>query len=66
LGERGYNSGGGRAPSAVASVVLPVAILLIVVAVLTGLVFGGVVQGHAQRAGAGPSTTTESTIVIEP
>jgi hypothetical protein len=66
LSERIHRSDGGRAPSAVASVVLPVVLLLIVVAVVTGLVFGGVVQGHAERRGPGASTTTESTIVIEP
>jgi hypothetical protein len=66
LGERSYKREGGRASSAVASVVLPVAILLIVIAILTGLVFGGVVQGHASRVGSGPSPTTEATIIIEP
>jgi hypothetical protein len=66
VGEHGHKSDGRRAPSAVASVVLPVALLLIVIAILAGLVLGGVVQGHAPRRGPGPSATTESTIVIEP
>jgi hypothetical protein len=66
VAEHGHRSDGGRGPSAVASVVLPVALLLIVIAILAGLVLGGVVQGHAPRTGPGPSTTTESTIVIEP
>ena len=33
---------------------------LIVIAVLAGLVFGGVVQGHADRVGRAASSTTDS------
>jgi len=48
------------------SVGLPVAVLLVVIAIVCGLVFGGVVQGHEERIGpAGPSTT-QPTILIEP
>jgi hypothetical protein len=66
LSERSQQEEGGKGLSVVGSVVLPVAILLIVIAVVAGLVFGGVVQGHAERVGPGPSSTTVSTIVIEP
>lgn len=48
------------------SVVLPVAVLLIVIAVVAGLVFGGVIQGHEERQGPEAPSTTQSTIVIEP
>jgi FlaG/FlaF family flagellin (archaellin) len=61
-----YPSQSSRAPSPVLSVVLPVALLLIVVAVVAGLVFGGVVQGHEERVGPAEPPTTQSTIVIEP
>jgi hypothetical protein len=50
----------------VATVVLPVTILLAVIAIVAGLVFGGVVQGHAVRVGPEGPTSTVSTIVIEP
>jgi hypothetical protein len=65
LGERSYAREHGKASSALISVVLPVTTLLIVIAVLAGLVFGGVVQGSATRVGPGPTPTTEPTIVIE-
>jgi hypothetical protein len=50
----------------VATVVLPVAILLTVIAIVVGLVFGGVLQGHSARVGPEAPTSTVSTIVIEP
>ena len=40
-------------------------VLLIFVAVVVGLVAGGVLQGEAERIGAGTSSSTLSTIVIE-
>jgi hypothetical protein len=66
LNERSHSGGGGRAPSVVATVVLPVAILLTVIAIVVGLVFGGVLQGHSARVGPEAPTSTVSTIVIEP
>jgi hypothetical protein len=65
LSSKEYRTEAEDAPSAVANVVLPVAFLLIVVAVLAGLVFGGVVQGHATRVAPVETSTTGSTILIE-
>jgi hypothetical protein len=45
---------------------IPLAMLVIVVAIVSGLVFGGVIQGHAERVGPAQSPTTESTILIVP
>ena len=48
------------------NVALPVALLLAVIAVLAGLVFGGVLQGEEKRTGPLDIPTTPSTIIIEP
>ena len=64
--ERQYRSDGRRAEKALGGVVLPVALLLIVIAVVSGLVVGGVIQGEAERTSGGPSTTTGPTIIIGP
>jgi hypothetical protein len=64
LSKNEYRTEAEAAPSAVANVVLPVAFLLVVVAVLAGLVFGGVVQGHAARVAPAQTSTSGSTIVI--
>jgi hypothetical protein len=45
---------------------LPVAVLLVVIALVCGLVFGGVVQGHKERVGPAAPPTTQPTILIEP
>jgi hypothetical protein len=47
-------------------VVIPVALLLAVVGILAGLVFGGVLQGEKERSGAADYPTTVPTIIIEP
>jgi hypothetical protein len=46
--------------------VLPVIVLLVAVAVVAGLVWGGIIQGDQTRVGPGQSTTTESTVQITP
>jgi hypothetical protein len=48
------------------SLVLPVAVLLVAVALLSGLVFGGVMQGRQPRSGPAGATTTEATVLIKP
>lgn len=48
------------------SVALPVAVLLVVIAIVSGLVFSGAVQGHAERIGPAGPPTTQPTILIEP
>jgi hypothetical protein len=45
--------------------VLPVATWLVVVAIVCGLLLAGVLQGHEAR-GPGRSTTTQSTILLNP
>ncbi|OFW56515.1 MAG: hypothetical protein A2133_03270 [Actinobacteria bacterium RBG_16_64_13] len=45
---------------------LPLVVLVIVVAVVSGLVFGGVVQGHETREGPAQSSTTQPTVQIAP
>jgi hypothetical protein len=45
---------------------LPLVVLLIVIAVVSGLVFGGVIQGHESREGAGQAPTTQATVLIVP
>lgn len=46
--------------------VLPVIVLLVVVALVAGLMWGGVIQGDAPRVGPAGSSTTESTVLIVP
>lgn len=47
-------------------ITIPLAVLVIVVAIVSGLVFGGVIQGHAERRGPIHAPTTESTVLIAP
>jgi|WetSurMetagenome_2_1015567.scaffolds.fasta_scaffold21944_6 hypothetical protein len=46
--------------------VLPVIVLVLVVAVVSGLVFGGVIQGHEGRTAGEDSSTTVPTVQIVP
>jgi hypothetical protein len=46
--------------------VLPVIVLILVVAVVSGLVFGGVIKGHEERAAGEGSSTTVPTVQIVP
>ena len=46
--------------------VLPVIVLIVVVAVVSGLVFAGVIKGSEVRAPAGSSSTTTPTVQIAP
>ena len=39
---------------------------VVVVAIVSGLVFGGVVQGSKTYAGPGDAPTTQPTVLIEP
>jgi hypothetical protein len=48
------------------SYTVPVAVLVIVVAIVCGLVFGGVIQGHEPRVGPAQAPTTQSTVLIIP
>jgi hypothetical protein len=66
MGERDHAAKGPRPVSSVISVFLPVGILVVAVAVVSGLVFGGVLQGHGERVGPPGSSTTQPTILIEP
>jgi hypothetical protein len=52
--------------SPVFGLALPLVVLVIVVAVISGLVFGGVIQGHQIRVGPGNAPTTQSTVQIAP
>ena len=45
---------------------LPLVLLLVVIAIISGLVFGGVIQGHQERNGPGGSSTTQPTVIIQP
>jgi glycine/serine hydroxymethyltransferase len=46
-------------------IAIPLAVLVVVVAIVSGLVLGGVIQGHQERLG--PVTpTTQSTLLIGP
>lgn len=46
--------------------VAPIGTLIVAVALVGGLVLGGVVQGQAERVGPAESPTTVPTIIIEP
>jgi len=45
---------------------LPVVILIVVVAVVSALVLGGVIQGSEERSGPEPASTTQPTVLIVP
>jgi hypothetical protein len=53
-----------RAPAF--GMVLPVIVLIVVVAVVAGLVWGGVIRGDEGRSGPQEESTTESTVQIVP
>lgn len=46
--------------------VLPLAVLVVVVALVSGLVLAGVVQGHEPRVGPEQAPTTQATVEIAP
>jgi len=45
---------------------LPVVVWLVVVGIVSGLVFGGVLQGDESRVGPAETPTTQSTVLISP
>ncbi|MBN1322306.1 MAG: hypothetical protein JXA87_15855 [Thermoleophilia bacterium] len=47
-------------------IVIPLATLLVVVGLVSGLVFGGVLEGHEVREGPEHVPTTQSTVQIAP
>lgn len=47
-------------------IAIPLAVLVIVVAIVSGLVLGGVIQGHKERVGPVTPVTTQSTVLIGP
>jgi hypothetical protein len=50
----------------VRTLVFPLAVLVVFVAVVSGLVLGGVVQGHESRVGPDHAPTTRPTVEIAP
>ncbi|MBN1629128.1 MAG: hypothetical protein JW990_05155 [Thermoleophilia bacterium] len=46
--------------------VLPIIVLIVVVAVVAGLVWGGIIQGDESRVGPRQDSTTEVTVQIVP
>jgi hypothetical protein len=48
------------------AVLLPFLVLVVAVAIVCGLVFGGAVQGHKAYAGPAGAPTTQPTTLIEP
>jgi hypothetical protein len=46
--------------------VLPLVALLLVIGVVSGLVFGGVIQGDESRVGPEQGLVTQSTVLIVP
>jgi len=47
-------------------ITIPLVVLVLVVALVSALVFGGVIQGHAERVGPERPATTQPTLLIEP
>jgi hypothetical protein len=47
-------------------IAIPLAVLVVVVAIVSGLVLGGVIQGHQERLRPATPTTTQSTLLIGP
>jgi len=45
---------------------IPVVVLLVIVAIVSALVFAGVLQGHAERIGPVSAPATQPTVIIEP
>ena len=66
MARRDHPEEASRPFSAVLSVVLPIAVLIVAIAVISGLVFGGVLHGHEERVGPSGPSTTQPTILIEP
>ena len=50
----------------VRSVLLPLTLFIVALAVVIGLVFGGAVQGHKTYAGPAKEPTTQPTVLIQP
>jgi hypothetical protein len=50
----------------VRTLMLPLAVLVVFVAIVSGLVLGGVVQGHESRVGPDHAPTTRPTVEIAP
>jgi hypothetical protein len=55
-----------RNRAAIVGVGMPLVILLVVIGVVSGLVFAGVIQGHESRVGPEQAPTTRSTVLIVP
>jgi hypothetical protein len=55
-----------RAASWLRSLLLPALVFIVAVAVVSGLVFGGVIHGDKTYAGPGEAPTTPPTVLIEP
>lgn len=66
LSEEGTSYRSFRRHKAGYALIVPVAVLLVVVAVVSGLVFGGVIQGDADRPAPEHPPTTPSTVLIVP
>ncbi|NLE11004.1 MAG: hypothetical protein GX630_05815 [Actinobacteria bacterium] len=62
--ETSYEVLGQRTPSF--GIVVPVIVLLVVIAVVAGLVWGGVIHGDEARTGPEQAPTTEPTVLIVP
>ncbi len=58
--------GGFRQREVIYGLGLPLVTLLVVIAVVSGLVFAGVVQGHESRVGSEQAPTTRATVLIVP
>ena len=48
------------------AVLLPALVFVVAVAIVSGLVFGGAVQGHKTYAGPAQAPTTQPTVLIQP
>jgi hypothetical protein len=55
-----------RKAQALHMIIIPLVLLVIVVALVSGLVLGGVIQGHQERMGPALPPTTGSTVLIVP
>ncbi len=66
MDELDLSYGSARRRPSILKVALPVIVLLIVVAAVSGLVFGGVIQGDATRVGPEQVPTTQPTVLITP
>jgi hypothetical protein len=48
------------------SILLPALVFVVAVAIVSGLVFGGVIRGGKTYAGPSAAPTTQPTVLIEP